>query len=328
MSQQHPSAARRRSSLLANPADDASDLIVDWDHRHRASVTYGGEEDDDSGDDDTRNNTGGQHGNANYDATRRQSVAEMTTGQAQTTAVNNSSTSRGSEREALFDRIAALAGHGAIDAAAGTNNLLFDQAASGMDTIDGVASEQLPQAYPPPSAASTETSATANAATSREAATTNDGTTARRTVRFHQHNRILSVEGRHHYTQRETSLTWYDADDAAEMRQTYASDVRTMRRRIRRDVDLHHHTYTVNGGNYSERGLEHLVSTAVYQARTEDQVGGPSRRFWRRRRISMRATTNHQKREVAGRRKMPVPIMMMAVITKAIRTSWPGCTSR
>ena len=46
-----------------------------------------------------------------------------------------------------------------------------------------------------------------------------------------------------------------------------------MRRRIRRGIDLHHHTRTLHGGDYSERGLEHLVSADVYQEVTDEQSG-------------------------------------------------------
>ena len=364
MSQQHSAgsasaaaapAARRPS--LPNPADDASDLIVDWNHRHRASVTYDGEEEeeeDDDGGDDNGGDVTNEHvtnGTAHSDAaeargqaqtttttttttstgpTRRQSAtmsrrrrsgtgggtapsgpstiiddplivrpppqrsgngtninADNNHGRQQPRETSTSGSGRESERESLFDRIGALAAAATATSAAsagsapvsdrpvaatpitssssrGANNPNVSTSSSvpAPGTAESASSEQRPEPQHPPSAA-------ANTNTTN----TPTNNTARRTVRFQQHNRILVVEGRHHYTPRETSATWYDADDATAMRQTYTSDVRAMRRRIRRNVALDLHTYEVHGGDYSERGLEHLVSTAVYQERTDDQAG-------------------------------------------------------
>lgn len=352
-----------RRSSLPNPADDASDLIVDWNHRHRASVTYGGEEDEDSeegdGDDNRGNDSAAAEARGQAQTTttstgpiqhstiltsrRRRSGAgggaaqsgsstiiddplimrppptrngTGTTGTHTTADTNHGrrqreTSTRGSgssERESLFDRIGALAAAaGAGASSAGSTAVSEDRPPVGAAAASsssrganlgsgspvqapsptvGVSSEPptQPQAQaqhpsatatahslrPPASSAPNTAPATTANANTTDVAEIN--TAARRTVRFQQHNRILVVEGRHHYTPRETSLTWYDAADANAMRQTYTSDVRAMRRRIRRNISLDLHTYDVQNGNYSERGLEHLVSTAVYQERTDDQA--------------------------------------------------------
>ena len=77
----------------------------------------------------------------------------------------------------------------------------------------------------------------------------------------------------HHYTPHEISAMWYNGADATDLRRTCTTDGQAMRRRIRRGIDLHHHTHAVHGGDYSERGLEHLVSTDVYQEVAAEQSG-------------------------------------------------------
>ena len=197
----------------SNKANDSPDLIVDWNHRHRSSVAYGGEE---------------AHGSGVADTSPL--------AQAQ---------SRHSERESLFDRIGALASR--------------SSAAAAME-------QQQPSSQqrerPPESSASSQPPATAA-----------DAAGAPRTVHFYPKSRLLVVEGRHHYTPHEISATWYNGAEATALHQTCITDVQAMRRRIRRGIDLHHHTHALHGGDYSERGLEHLVSADVNQEVTAEQTG-------------------------------------------------------
>lgn len=197
----------------SNKADDSPDLIVDWNHRHRSSVAYGGEE---------------AHGSGVADTSPL--------AQAQ---------SRNSERESLFDRIGALASR--------------SSAAAAME-------QQQPSSqrrhHPPESSASSQPPATAA-----------DVLGAPRTVHFYPKSRLLVVEGRHHYTPHEISATWYNGAEATALHQTCITDVQAMRRRIRRGIDLHHHTHALHGGDYSERGLEHMISAAVYQEVAAEQYG-------------------------------------------------------
>jgi len=66
---------------------------------------------------------------------------------------------------------------------------------------------------------------------------------------------------------------WFNGAEATALRQTCITDVQVMRRRIRRGIDLHQHTHALYGGDYSERGLEHLISADVYQEVTAEQTG-------------------------------------------------------
>eukprot|EP00563_Minutocellus_polymorphus_P004856 CAMPEP_0181043822 /NCGR_PEP_ID=MMETSP1070-20121207/12921_1 /TAXON_ID=265543 /ORGANISM="Minutocellus polymorphus, Strain NH13" /LENGTH=370 /DNA_ID=CAMNT_0023122193 /DNA_START=101 /DNA_END=1214 /DNA_ORIENTATION=+ len=261
--------ARRRTSSLPNPADDASDQSSP-----SSSVVYGGE--DEGSDDDGGHNMAGaeERGRmARGVGTNPTILDDPSPPAAHVLSTNN-------ERESLFDRISALAsgassvpGSGGIHSSTTVSDLrrsaeadrrlpgqtsepAQEEATSAPAAAAAVAVEQQPSSQPqiPPPSKS-------------------PAAAALRAVHFHRHNRILVVEGRHHYTSCETTATWYNGADSTAMRQSYTSDVRVMRRRIRRHVDLDHHTHTLNGGNYSERGLEHLVSTGAYQERAAEQSG-------------------------------------------------------
>ena len=193
----------------SNKANDSPDLIVDWNHRHRSSVAYGGEE---------------AHGSGVADTSPL--------AQAQ---------SRNSERESLFDRIGAFASRRSAAAAMEQQQPSTQQ-----------------KEHPPPAAAASSTAS---------------GAEAPRTVHFSPKSRVLVVEGRHHYTPQEISAIWYNGAEATALHQTCITEVQGMRRRIRRGIDLHHHTHALHGGDYSERGLEHLVSADVNQVVTAEQTG-------------------------------------------------------